>query len=284
MEVKYCRDFLSTTGSCKRENCKFVHDTTICKYFFTHGNCKFNDNCKFKHSEKKINNTKRIHKVKNTECFEPMKKPVDMRVVVDTSKNKLRTELTSRDVLLVPNLFSDFSPGELYNQLVVEIENSTVPKEDLLKLWHGNETIPGTHLIVNDRTQWKNEAPTFNMVIERIKEFFDIDIKATRFNWYQDTSHWKPFHFDAAKVDPKKAAVQNFTIAVSFGATRDCAFEKDNSTKDVISFPVGDGEAYCFAKDTNCIWRHGVLQDTPIKQQGRISIVCWGYKHDIKEI
>jgi hypothetical protein len=297
MEVKYCRDFLSTNRTCTRENCKFEHDTTVCKYYYNKGNCKHNEKCKFKHVKNdslQVNNGKEKpnrnkekynrNKVKNTECFEPMSKPVDMRVVVDTSKNKLRTELTSRDVLLVPNLFSDFAPRELYSRLVLEIENSSVPKEDLLKMWHGNDKIDGTHLIANDHTHWKNEAPTFNMIIERIKEFFDMDIKATRFNWYKDTSQWKPFHFDAAKNDPKKAAVQNFTVAVSFGATRDCAFEKDNQTKDVISFPIGDGEVYCFAKDTNCIWRHGVLQDTPIKQEGRISVICWGFVKEITEI
>ena len=211
--MKYCRNFLSIGKQCTREDCKFTHDDSICKFFYTKGHCKFGDSCKFTHVPQVENKNK---KIKNTECFVPMTKPVDMRVVVDVGKNKLRTQLTSRDVLLVPNLFTDFAPGEIYDQLVQEIENCSIPKHELLKLWHGNETIEGTHIIANDRTNWKDESPTFNMVIERIRSYFDMDVKATRFNWYQDTSQWKPFHFDAAKVDPEKAAVQNFTIVVSF--------------------------------------------------------------------
>lgn len=292
---KYCRDFLSVSGSCKRENCKFEHDTTVCKYFFSRGNCRHDEKCKFKHinndqkpnvikrDKSKYNNKNQVKKFRNTECFEPMTKPVDMRLVVDTSKNKLRTELTSRDVLLVPNLFSDFAPGEIYNSLVAEIENCSIPKDDLLKMWHGNEKIEGTHLIANDRTAWKTEAPTFNTIISTIQEYFDMDIKATRFNWYKDTSHWKPFHFDAAKVDPTKAAVQNFTVAVSFGATKDAAFEHAE-TKTVISMPQSDGWIYSFANDTNGIWRHGILQDKNPQELGRISIIAWGWVDNIKQI
>ena len=288
--MKYCRDFLNLNKNCKREKCKFEHDRTICKYYYTNGVCKHNENCKFKHLVKsneeptKIENKYNRNKQKNTECFEPMTKPVDMRIVVDLSTSKLSQQLTSRDVLLVPNLFSDFKRNELYEKLVLEIENSSISQDQLLKMWHGNDKIEGTHLIANDKTKWKMEAPIFKMIVERLRNYFDMDIKATRLNWYKDTSQWKPFHFDAAKNDPQKAAVQNFTVAVSFGATRECAFEKDNLTKDVISFPVEDNRIYCFAKDTNCIWRHGVLQDNPVKQQGRISIICWGFVNNIKEI
>jgi hypothetical protein len=41
-----------------------------------------------------------------------------------------------------------------------------------------------------------------------------MDIKATRFNWYRNSDHWKPFHHDAAAVKPEKALTQNFTVAV----------------------------------------------------------------------
>lgn len=50
-------------------------------------------------------------------------------------------------------------------------------QERLLKLWHGD-----THLIADDHTAWKKNAPTFAMVHERLRTFFNMDIKATRFN------------------------------------------------------------------------------------------------------
>jgi hypothetical protein len=216
-----------------------------------------------------------------------------MRVVVDTGKSgdKLSKEVRSRDVLLVPNLFDDYAKGELYDKLVKEIlsiSNQTA----LLKMWHGNEKTEGTHLIADDKVRirdkdgnmksWKEQCPTFNMVIERIKSFFGMDVKATRFNWYQDESHYKPFHKDAAAVDQRKAQTQNFTVAVSFGATKECGFERDTVTnRTMITFPIGDGEIYCFSDETNMLWRHGVIGGKGVTTEcgGRISIIAWGWLH-----
>ncbi|TMW57489.1 hypothetical protein Poli38472_003414 [Pythium oligandrum] len=227
---------------------------------------------------KKESGLKRRSAKKNTECFEPMTKPVDLRVTYDLggSKDKFTTSLTSRDVLLAPSIFNDFKKGELYDRLVKELEGCGIPEERLLKMWHGNDKIEGTHLIADDKTRWKNNCPTFQLVIDRIKSFFNLKVQATRFNWYRDTSQWKPFHFDAAAVKPEIAEKQNFTVAVSFGATRDAAFEHAD-TKTVVSVPQPDGCVYAFSRDTNIIWRHGILQDTPVRQEGRISVIAWGW-------
>jgi hypothetical protein len=281
---KICRHFMD--GKCEHQNCKFSHDKAVCKEYWKTGKCKFGEKCRNKH----IKNTFKKKNQRNTQCFEPMTKPVDMRVVIDigfdrlrnTRKQHLDIPLTSRDVLLCPNLFSEFSPNEIYDRLVNEISNCNVPEEELLKWWHGNEVVSGTHFIINDKTKWREYSPTFKMVIERIKNYFEMDIKATRFNWYKDTSQWKPFHKDAAAVKQDKSNTQNFTVAVSFGISRDCAFERDDQCKNVVSFPVGDGEIYCFANDTNIIWRHGVLQDKPVQERGRISVIAWGWKANIQ--
>lgn len=281
-----CRDFMRK--SCSRDNCRFTHDTKLCKNWYrnyqTNGEatCKFGENCRKNHfvtvtqsnGQSDSHNSTPRRKPKNTECFEPMTTPVDMRVVFDLGRDRLTTKLTSRDVVLAPNLFSE-PKGEIHKRLLREIEECNVPKDQLLKLWHGNDKIEGTHLIVNDRTRWKDQCPTFKYVIDRIQQFFDMDIQATRFNWYKDTSQWKPFHHDSAYVNPEKAKVQNFTVAVSFGVTRDAAFEHAK-TKTVVSFPQDDGVVYCFANDTNGIWRHGILQDLPVRDSSRVSIICWG--------
>jgi hypothetical protein len=75
------------------------------------------------------------------------------------------------------------------------------------------------------------------------------------------------------------AKIQNFTLAVSFGATREAAFEKTNQdgSKTIISLPQPNGHIYAFCKDTNINWRHGILQDIPVRNEGRISIICWGW-------
>ena len=220
-------------------------------------------------------------KPKNTESYEPWTEPFDMRIMCDLgiANEKMSAKLTSRDVLLVPNLFKDFETGELYERLVSEIDNCKVPKEDLLKLWHGSEhlNIEGKHHICNDRTNWKQECPTFTMVIDRMKEFFGVTVEATRLNWYKDGTEYKPRHHDAAAVDPRKAAKQNITIGLSFskGDLRDIVFENVRS-RQAICIPQGDGDIYTFGNQVNVEWKHGVNPGVD-SSLGRISIIIWGW-------
>jgi hypothetical protein len=153
-------------------------------------------------------------------------------------------------------------------------------------LWHGD-----THLIADDHLKWSQKnVPTFNMIIDKISKFFNMDIKATRFNFYRDNNDWKPFHHDAAAVKPDKAKTQNFTVSVSFGSTRDIAFEdalEPNGHRRIISIPLPNGSTYCFTRDININWKHGLLPIDPNKnipdKLGRISIIAWGYI-DQKEV
>ena len=309
-----CKDFMF--NKCKRENCKFNHVENVCFYFWKNGSCKFGNECTKSHDYKfnegtftegirrqgnknndntndKIKNNKNKDKynrkrVKNTECFEPMDKDlVDLRVVLDLrSKNDKNLDfslLTSRDVLLSPNLFSDFSEFEIYNRLVSEIKNCGISENELLKMWHGNNKIDGTHLIADDHLRWKEKCPTFNMIIQRLRDSFNMDIKSTRFNWYIDPKHWKPFHHDSSYINAERAKNQNFTVAVSFGATKDAAFEHAK-TKTVISMPQRDGTVYSFTNDTNASWRHGILQDKIPQEFGRISVIAWGWIDNVKQI
>ncbi|CAH0480691.1 unnamed protein product [Peronospora belbahrii] len=236
-------------------------------------------------AKKTTKNNRRQATKKNTESFEPMTKPVDMRITYDLGckDDKFSTPLTTRDIVLVPNLFSDFKKGELYTKLVHELENCGIPRERLLKMWHGNNKIDGTHLIVDDHSSWKAMCRTFDFVTDRLQKFFSLDIKATRFNWYENTSQWKPFHFDAAAVKPHIAAIQNFTVGISFGATRDAAFEH-GETKTVVSMPQPDGCVYAFSKETNVLWRHGILQDVPVREEGRISVIAWGWMDNMTDV
>ena len=152
-----CKNFMY--NKCERGNtCKYIHNTKVCFHFWKHNNCKFGDECRKLHNFENLttdndnkNTNKRPAKKKNTECFEPMTKPVDMRIVCDNgnSTDKASVPLTTRDVLLAPNVFNDFAPGELYNRLVEELNSCGVPPEKLLKMWHGNDKIEGTHLIAD---------------------------------------------------------------------------------------------------------------------------------------
>lgn len=213
-------------------------------------------------------NRKPKHKAKNTESFIPSHKPADMTIKIGNETScKYNHPYHSRDVILVSNLFNDM--GDVYTQLLQEMKECQ--SDEVWKLWHGD-----SHWIADDHMKWKDQCPTFTMVIDRIQRYFQMDIKATRLNWYKDTSEWKPYHHDAAAIDPKKAKSQNITIGVSFGATREAAFEHA-TTKTVISIPLSNGMIYGFGSQVNIDWRHGIPQMQVLLDQGRISIIAWGW-------
>jgi|Laugresu1bdmlbdd_1035124.scaffolds.fasta_scaffold01101_2 hypothetical protein len=275
------------------ENNLIQNKTKLCK-FYSKGLCKKNNNCTFIHDtdlktiynidlnkqNKKVNKKSNNKNKRNTECFEPIDKhEIDMQFIFHNANiNKTFNEnLTSKDVILIDNLFNDFNNLEIYNKLVSEIESCENEKPNLLKLWHGNDKINGTHYIADDKLKWKYHCPTFNLIIERLTKYFNMNVQATRFNWYKDTSQWKPYHFDASSIKPEKASIQNFTLAASFGVTRDVSFERDTKDKTKIRFPLKDGQCYAFCKDTNILWRHGILQEKELTDKGRISIILWGW-------
>ena len=43
---------------------------------------------------------------------------------------------------------------------------------------------------------WKKLSPSFQRVVDQMATYFNMDIKATRFNWYRDSREWKPYHHD----------------------------------------------------------------------------------------
>jgi hypothetical protein len=278
---KICKFFVN--GNCKdNDQCRFKHEEGICKeYFFkecTRNNCRFKHTAKLENKSSKPDNL--FRRKKNTETFKPSHKTADMIVMfADSTKNTYQNNIYSRDVIIAPKLFCDETDSSIYNKLLLEI--NAINNTEIWKLWHGD-----THFIADDHIEWKNKCPTFLMIIDKLSKYFNMDVKASRLNWYRDLKEWKPFHHDAAAVDPKKAKNQNFTVGVSFGATRDIAFEHAE-TKTVSTFPLPNGMTYGFAKDVNIIWRHGIpqLSDKAIENfkgdPGRISIIIWGYSNVI---
>lgn len=291
-----CRDWMR--GNCSHINCRFIHDPELCVQFYSTSKCdgmcnknhfvnqdliqKQNKNHK-NNKNNHHNNTKQDNKQRrpaNTETFKPDYTPPEMRLLFESSLNKSQTNLKfqSNDVAIVPDLFADYP--NIYNQLLEEIFGTKFDKQDLIIPWH-----EGCHLIVDDKLDWKKDCPTFNMVVERVAKYFSMDVKATRFNWMQNLNDHKFFHYDGAALKPEIAKKQNSTIGISFGYTRDIAFQVAShpDCRKVVSIPLPNGYTYVFNKDVNIDWRHGVL---PIKtnldykstpSDGRISIIAWGY-------
>lgn len=290
-----CRDWMK--GSCSHSPCKFIHDPELCVEFYStlkcNGLCGKNhfvnknliksmsnsnsNSNNLKHNEKHNNKPRRPA---NTETFKPDFTPPEMRILFETSVNKSHTELEfqSNDVVVVPDLFAD--RPNIYSELLKEIFGTKFDKQDLIIPWH-----EGCHLIVDDKLDWKKDCPTFNLVIDKIAKYFKMDVKATRFNWMQNLNDHKFFHYDGAALKSEIAKKQNSTIGVSFGHTRDIAFQVAShpDCRKVVSIPLPNGYTYVFNKDVNIDWRHGVL---PIKtsldykskpSDGRISIIAWGW-------
>lgn len=285
-----CRDFMR--GKCPRDNCRFVHDTKLCKNWYRNSSCKFGDNCRKSHSfENKSNVQKssteeiqRKRKPKNTESWEPPAPPYDMRIQIDTNKDKLRCDLNSKDVLVATNIFGEFNTFELHDKLVSEIEKCKASNKDLLKLWHSSKEkgIDGVHLICDDKLDWKKECPTFTFVINRLVDYFGVKPNATRLNWYTSNEHYKPFHRDSAALYPEKQKKQNITIACSFGQTRDIVFQHLENKK-TVCIPQGDGNSYTFGNQVNMDFRHGVSKGKEDEMSSRISIIIWGYIEGVKD-
>lgn len=311
---KVCRDFMK--GKCERQNCRFIHDTKLCKRFHDNwvrngkATCKYGEHCRKKHyvtvtqinnnsnnstmnwvGQERVGNNKdykkdlgkfnkkdNTKKPRNTESWEPPHPPYDMRVQIETSNDKLSCELRPYDVLFAKSVFFDYKKGEIHDKLVSEIEKCGELNDNLLKLWHGSEQrgIKGTHHIANDRMNWKKECPTFELVINRLVDFFGVKPAATRFNWYKTHEEYKSFHFDSAYVNPEKAKTQNITIAVSFGQTRDIVFENAKS-KQRVCIEQGDNDVYVFMNEINSMWRHGVSKGVQQDNSSRVSIIIWGF-------
>eukprot|EP00934_Nitzschia_sp_Nitz4_P005413 Nitzschia sp. Nitz4//scaffold351_size16537//10630//12028//NITZ4_008853-RA/size16537-augustus-gene-0.1-mRNA-1//1//CDS//3329548887//5403//frame0 len=224
---------------------------------------------------------------RNTESFDPASTLVrpDLRVWVSSSKAScLEKPLKHDDVVIVPGLFGEEDDWSMYYQLVEEMRDvqKQGDKGSEWISWH-----EGAHLISKNPTG----SPTFTKVIDRLCEYFHIKKESigSRFNWYRDSSDWKPFHHDSAAFNPQRAKNQNITVGVSFGATRELAFVRaepmTNEDKVRVYFPQPNNGVFSFGRDANILWKHGVNALPPSEQdgKGRISIILWGLAENVVE-
>jgi len=219
---------------------------------------------------------------RNTESFDPISTFVrpSMRLICGPSGVKHYPKSCKHDdVIIVPNFACETDDWSIYYKLVEEMRSlqEEGQKRSEWIAWH-----EGCHLI----SQNPKNCPTYEAILQKMCDYFKIDPKnaGTRFNWYRDSSDWKPFHNDSAAYNPGRAKNQNVTVGISFGAERELAFmHGKNGTR--LYFPQTNGMLFHFGRDVNISWKHGVnaLPKEEHSGKGRISIILWGNVKDCIE-
>jgi len=115
-------------------------------------------------------------------------------------------------------------------------------------------------------------SPTFKAVIQQLSYYFDVEVFASRLNFYRNGTDWKPYHHDSHAYGAKGKR-EDFTIGASFGATRSLSFlHPDSGT--TFEFPQWNGDVFAFTSTANKRFQHGVPRSS--KHGPRFSIIAWG--------
>jgi len=115
-------------------------------------------------------------------------------------------------------------------------------------------------------------SDTFNQIISKLSDYFQVDILATRLNYYPNGESWKPFHHDSHAFS--NGQQEDFTMGVSLGHSRKLAF-KHPSTDEWFQFPQDNGDVFAFNSEVNKRFMHGIPK-THESSGSRISIIAWG--------
>ncbi|GAB5036095.1 oxoglutarate iron-dependent oxygenase [Nannochloropsis oceanica] len=126
-------------------------------------------------------------------------------------------------------------------------------------------------------------SPTFQQLLARLDAYFDVEILATRLNFYRDGSDFKPFHHDshAYGTNGKK---EDFTMGASFGSTRKLAFRHEVSGQ-TFTIAQANGDIFAFDSEVNRAFTHGVpkIKGGAEKAGPRFSIIAWGRRRTLNE-
>jgi hypothetical protein len=122
-------------------------------------------------------------------------------------------------------------------------------------------------------------SPTFRSIVAAMADYFDVEVYATRLNFYPDATSWKPFHHDSHAYAAGHAQREDFTMGASFGGTRELIFKHVGSGV-CFTFPQADGDVFAFDSIVNKQFQHGVPRGK--KNCGpRFSIIAWGRRRTI---
>ena len=137
--------------------------------------------------------------------------------------------------------------------------------------------------MVNWSKHLKHENPefskTFARIVHAMSEYFDVEVYATRLNFYRDGTDWKPFHHDSHAFGGREKR-EDFTMGASFGGERELTFLHEPSGTQ-FSFPQRNGDVFAFTTQVNKRFKHGVPKLTRGIGGPRFSIIAWGRRREL---
>jgi len=86
-------------------------------------------------------------------------------------------------------------------------------------------------------------------IVDRLAAFFDVEVFASRLNFYRDGTDWKPFHHDSHAFG-SSGLREDFTMGASFGDSRSLAFLHQPSGS-VFALPQENGDVFAFTSTAN---------------------------------
>lgn len=182
--------------------------------------------------------------------------------------------LLAGNAVYIRNFLCDAKDRCLYDQL----------KQELVSATGAQMTADGGLIEWSKHQVFENPSSlsaTFNIIIEMLAEYFDLDVYATRLNYYRDGTQWKPQHHDSHAYG-NRAEREDFTAGITLGSDRSLLFVHVESGEE-FSFPQNNGDCFAFTNEVNQLFTHGVPRANSAQVGDRFSIIAWGRRNSINE-
>lgn len=174
--------------------------------------------------------------------------------------------ILNNECIYLPNFFAGKNNYDIFLNLAQDLKN-----------YDSGMIIWSKHM----KYENPNFSPTFNDVIKKISDYFNVEVYHTRMNFYKDGSDWKPMHRDSHAYGGK-ALREDFTIGCSFGASRSLTILHEKSEQE-FNFPQNNNDVFAFTSNVNKKFLHGVPKSKNIHIGPRVSIIVWGRRRTITE-
>lgn len=161
----------------------------------------------------------------------------------------------------IPNFFCKTNDFTIFDKIMEELS------ENKIIIWSKHKKYENPEI-----------SKTFQEVVKKMAEYFNVNIMQTRLNYYEDESDWKCLHKDRHAYGKGENKIrEDFTMGASFGHSRNLEFVHDE-TKNKFSFPQNNGDVFAFDSDINKKFMHCVPKEMNTVGP-RISIIAWGKKN-----